>query len=156
MRLSNIAATHSFHEILRVKRVGNGFILDMAGRNERSHWLATLKWTVRTMVGLVICTGLAFAAADAFSNHPWGVFLPFLFVIVIVAAAARYGVTVGILGSIISAAIFAHLLYAPLHSFRVEDESARAALAWMILGGIAIPYLMFPGLRSRAKSPNKK
>jgi len=60
-------------------------------------------------------------------------------------------VMVGILGSITSAVIFAHLLYAPLHSIRVDDTAARASLAWMILAGIAIPYLVLPGLRSRSK-----
>jgi hypothetical protein len=49
--------------------------------------------------------------------------------------------------------IFAHLLYAPLHSFAVDDKTARASLAWMVLGGIAIPYLLLPGMGSRR---NKK
>ena len=106
----------------------------------------------------MLCSGFALGSAYLFSNHPWATFLPFFFVIVIVGIAARFGVTVGILGSIVSAAIFAHLLYSPANSFRVEDATARAALAWMVLGGIAIPYLVFPGLRSNTKlrSTNEK
>lgn len=111
----------------------------------------TVKWTLRTALGLLLCSALAFGAAYLFSNHPWNVFLPLLFVLVIVAIADRYGVTVGILGSIVSAAIFAHILFSPVHTFQVEDETARAALAWMILGGTAIPYLVLPGLHSQSK-----
>lgn len=118
---------------------------------ERSVFLETVKWTARTIWGLLLCSALAVGSGYAFSNHPSRVFLPFLFVIVIVAIAARYGVMVGILGSIVSAVIFAHLLYSPLHSIEVDDITARASLAWMILGGIAIPYLVLPGLRSGTK-----
>ena len=113
----------------------------------------TLRWTARTTLGLLLCSGLALCAAYFFSNLPWSAFVPILFVIVIVAIAVRYGVTVGILGSLISAAIFARLLYSPFHSLEVDDTTARAALAWMILGGTVIPYLLLPGLHSRG---NKK
>jgi K+-sensing histidine kinase KdpD len=125
----------------------------MERRVERGIWLETLKWTARTVWGLIICAALAIGSAYLFSTQPWIIFLPFLFVIVIVAVAARYGVMVGLLGSIVSAAIFAHLLFSPLHSLYVADNDARASLAWMVLGGIAIPYLVLPGLRSRS---NKK
>ena len=111
----------------------------------------TLKWTARTTWGLLICATLAVASAYLFSQQSWIIFLPILFVAVLVAVAMRYGVMVGILGSIMCAAIFAHLLFAPLHSFWVKDDTARASLAWMVLGGVAIPYLVLPGLRSRTK-----
>jgi K+-sensing histidine kinase KdpD len=121
----------------------------MHGRDNRRLLLDTVKWTARTMWGFILCCGLALASAYTFSTHAAKLVLPFAFVLVIVAVAARYGVMVGILGSIGSALIFAHLLYAPMHSFQVDDTTARASLAWMVLGGIAIPYLLFPGLRSR-------
>ncbi|ABF39261.1 hypothetical protein Acid345_0256 [Candidatus Koribacter versatilis Ellin345] len=121
----------------------------MERRAEGRIWLETLKWTARTVWGLLICTTLAIGCSYLFSAQPWIIFLPIGFVVVIVAVAARYGVMVGILGSILTAAIFAHLLFTPLHSFRVEDDAARASLAWMLLGGIAIPYLLLPDLRSR-------
>lgn len=122
--------------------------------NERGKWrllLDTLKWTARTVWGLLICSVLAVGSAYLFSHHPARVFLPLLFVIVIVGVAARYGVMVGLLGSIVSAIIFARLLYLPYHSIHVEDLHARASLAWMVLAGIAIPYIVLPGLRSRTK-----
>lgn len=147
--LSKFAATQSFYGILRVIRGMIGFDFGMHGRAYRTYLLSTLKWTARTAWGLALCSGLAFTAAYLFSRRPSRIFLPLLFVIVIVAVAARYGVMVGILGSVVSAAIFAHVLYPPLHSLAVSDSSARASLAWMILGGIAIPYLLLPGLRSR-------
>jgi hypothetical protein len=31
----------------------------------------------------------------------------------------------------------------------VDNTTERASLAWMVLGGIAIPYLITPGLRSK-------
>ncbi len=118
----------------------------------RSFLTKTLKWTARTAWGLVLCAGMAVGSAYLFSNHPASVFLPLVFVVVIVAIAARYGVAVGILGSIVSALIFAHELFPPA-GLEVSDPRARAALAWMVLGGIAIPYLVLPGLRSHS---NKK
>lgn len=128
-----------------------GFNLDMSAQDERRIWLETLKWTARTVWGLLLCSALAIGSAYLFLNHPVRNFVPVLFVIVIVAVAARYGVMVGILGSIVSAIIFARMLFSPLHSIQVDDATARASLAWMILGGIAIPYLVLPGLRSRSK-----
>jgi K+-sensing histidine kinase KdpD len=126
-----------------------GFDYNMVGSLERNHLHDTLKWTARTVWGLLLCSILALVSAYIFSNHRAAVLLPFLFVLVIVAIAARYGVTVGILGSIVSALIFAHMLFAPVHSLIVENTTERASLAWMVLGGIAIPYLIMPGLRSR-------
>jgi len=125
----------------------------MVRREQRKILVDTLKWTARTTTGLLLCAGAALGAAYLFSNQPASVFVPLLFVIVIVAIAARFGVAVGILGSIVSAIIFAHQLFSPLHSIAVNDDTARATLAWMVLGGIAIPYLVLPGLRSRS---NKK
>ncbi len=123
----------------------------MTRREQRRFWLETLKWTARTTWGLVICATLAVASAYLFSKQSWIIFLPILFVAVLVAVAMRYGVMVGILGSVMCAAIFAHLLFSPLHSLRVADDTARASLAWMVLGGVAIPYLVLPGLRGRSK-----
>ena len=110
--------------------------------------LDTVRYTARTMWGFILCCGLALASSYLVSDRA-KVFLPFAFVLVIIAVAARYGVMVGILGSIASAIIFAHLLYSPLHSFHVDDVTARTGLAWMVLGGIAIPYLVLPGVHSR-------
>ena len=111
--------------------------------------LETVRYTARTMWGFILCCGLALASAYLVSDRA-KVFLPFAFVLVIVAIAARYGVMVGILGSIGSAIIFAHLLYSPLHSFQVDDATARTGLAWMVLCGIAIPYLVLPGVHHRS------
>lgn len=123
----------------------------MGATGDRRIWLDTLKWTARTIWGLSLCSALAIGSAYLFSNHPSRIFVPILFVVVIVAVAARYGVAVGILGTLVSAVIFARLLYAPLNSVHVENETARASLAWMILGGLAIPYLVLPGTRRNRK-----
>ena len=105
----------------------------MVGLLERTHLHDTLKWTARTAWGLLLCSTLALVSAYIFSNHRAALFVPFLFVLVIVAI------------------VFARLLFAPTHSLQVANATERASLAWMVLGGVAIPYLVIPGLRSRTK-----
>lgn len=63
---------------------------------------------------------------------------------VLLVLAVRYGMAVGVVGSIISAVIFAHVLYSPLGSWHVTDHMARQNLAWMILGGVALSFLFAP------------
>jgi hypothetical protein len=45
---------------------------------------------------------------------------------------------------VVAAAIFAALLFSPVHSMHVQDEDARATLAWMILLSVSVSYLLFP------------
>ncbi len=67
--------------------------------------------------------------------------VPLAFVVLVVAAAVRFGALVGICGSLLGAAIFARYLFPPLGSLRVEDHVARANIGWMLLAGISLSYL---------------
>jgi K+-sensing histidine kinase KdpD len=70
--------------------------------------------------------------------------VPALFVGVIVLLAVQYGPAVSVFGSIATALIFAYFLFPPLHSLRVQNTMERSAIAWMILAGVALPFLLIP------------
>src|SRR3954471_22898650 len=93
---------------------------------------------------LLLCAAAAWSVSQFGWLHPHRLLLPFVFLTVVLALGLRYGRVVGILGSIISAFIFAHALYRPVGSFFVADQSARAALAWAVLAGVTISFLLLP------------
>ncbi|MFZ0706595.1 MAG: DUF4118 domain-containing protein [Candidatus Korobacteraceae bacterium] len=115
-----------------------------------------MQWKIpeklRASVGLLLVTAAACGLAQLFAGHEEKVFLPLWFVAVLVALAVRYGIAVGVVGSLLSAAIFATMLFSPLGSFRIGDKVARQNLAWMVLGGVALSYLFAPANSTRRKS----
>lgn len=86
-------------------------------------------------------------ASLLFSTQPWRVFVPLAFVAVLVLIASRYGLVVAIIGSALTAIIFAHFLFSPLGNLQVESAAAKTNLAWMVLASIAVSYLLFPSHR---------
>ncbi len=93
-------------------------------------------------LGLVILSAAAATlAALGFASRPSRFIVPFIFIAALVLVAMRCGALVGIVGSIVAGAIFAYLLYPPLHSVQVHDAGDRAQLAWVVLAGIALSYL---------------
>jgi K+-sensing histidine kinase KdpD len=86
----------------------------------------------------------ALIAAGLFSHSAFRIFVPLGFVVVLLALAARFGVMVSVLGSLLAALVFAQRLYAPTGSVGVEQLAARENLAWMILAAVALSYLLFP------------
>jgi K+-sensing histidine kinase KdpD len=105
---------------------------------------AKFRRLISTAIGLAICTAAAITAARLFVNSEWRALVPWVFVIVLVSLAVIYGTAVGVLGSLISALIFAYWLYAPVGALQV-GPGARNSLAWMIVGGVALSYLLAPG-----------
>lgn len=101
---------------------------------------------------MLIAAGAAYSLAWLFAGHDIKVVLPLWFVAVLVVLGLRYGIAVGVIGSLLSAAIFATMLFSPLGSFRVTDRAARQNLAWMVLGGVALSYLFAPSSSARRKS----
>jgi|SRR4051794_29463398 K+-sensing histidine kinase KdpD len=99
---------------------------------------------VRIGIGVLLSAAAAMAASLLFAAQPWRVFVPLAFVVVLVLIASRYGLAVAVIGSALTAIIFAHFLFAPVGSLRVDSSSARTNLAWMILTAIAVSYLLFP------------
>jgi K+-sensing histidine kinase KdpD len=99
--------------------------------------------------GLGLCTAAALVVTGVSVRHSWRVFVPFAFIAVIVLLAALYGMWVAVLGSVVTSLIFAYFIFPPIHSFRVEDKMERSAIAWMILGGIVVSFLLIPMHRPR-------
>jgi K+-sensing histidine kinase KdpD len=118
--------------------------------------LLSLPKPLATVVGVLLCAASAAVAATLFVDRPSHVIVPLAFVVVVVLLAMRYGSGVGIYGSLISAFIFAYFLYPPLHSFRVENGTARANLGWMVLAGVALSYLLARPPRALSGKPAKK
>ena len=100
--------------------------------------------TLRTLTGLLVVLAAALIAAGLFSHSNFRLFVPLGFVVVLIALAARFGVMVSVLGSLLAAMIFAQRLYEPAGSLRVEQLAARENLAWMILAAVSLSYLLFP------------
>ncbi len=96
----------------------------------------------RPAAGVCLCAVTALVAATVAAHHPWRVFVPLGFVLFIVLLAARYGLPASVLGAAVAALIFAYFLFPPLGSLRVADNLERANLAWMVLAGIVIPFLL--------------
>lgn len=89
-----------------------------------------------------MCTALALAVAIYSAHYAWRSFVPIAFVLVIVVLAVRYGMTVAVAGAAITALIFAYYMLPPHHSLRVADSGERASIAWMLLGALAISFLV--------------
>jgi K+-sensing histidine kinase KdpD len=95
-------------------------------------------------MGVLFSAAAALGASLLFAAQPWRVFVPLAFVVVLVVLASRYGLAVAVIGSALTAIIFAHFLFSPVGSLRVESSAARTNLAWMVLTSIAVSYLLFP------------
>lgn len=79
-----------------------------------------------------------------FASQSWRAFVPLAFIVVLVLLASRYGLAVSVIGSTLTAIIFAHFLFAPIGSLKVDSDTAKTNLAWMILASVAVSYLLFP------------
>ena len=98
---------------------------------------------------LVACALAAWSVSQFGWQPSHRLLLPFIFLAVVLVLGFRYGRLVGILGSIISALIFAFALYQPVGSFAVTDMAARSSLAWAILAGVSASFLLLPAMRDR-------
>jgi K+-sensing histidine kinase KdpD len=103
-----------------------------------------LLFALQSTLGVAVSAISAIAVALVFSRTHWKLAAPFLFAVVLVMLAGRFGAAVSVVGSMLAAAIFATLLFSPAHSMHVQDENARATLAWMILLSVSVSYLLFP------------
>jgi len=101
---------------------------------------------------VLLVAAAAYGLAQLFAGHHLKVFLPLWFVAALVALAVRYGLVVGIVGSLLSAAIFATTLFSPIGSLWISDHAARQNLAWMVLGGVVLSYLLAPSDSRTRKS----
>ncbi len=104
--------------------------------------LPVSRHAISTLLAVVLLAVTAAAASFGLSASPGRRLVPAAFVILVVVVALRFGALAGILGSLVSAAIFAHWLYPPLGSLRIESAVARDHLGWMLLAGISLSYLL--------------
>ncbi len=109
----------------------------------------TLSRLGRPVIGVLLCAVSAVLAAALAAHHPWRVFVPLAFVIVIVLLAVRYGMAVSILGSAIAALIFAYWMFPPVGSVQIADKLGRTNIAWMLLASIVIPFLVLAPAHTR-------
>lgn len=68
-------------------------------------WIVSSR--IRAAIGVLVATAAAYGLARLFAGHDVKVFLPLWFVAVLLVLALRYGIAVGVIGSLLSAAIFA-------------------------------------------------
>jgi K+-sensing histidine kinase KdpD len=114
--------------------------------------LGTIPTKLRATVGVLIAAAAAYGLGQVFADNHVKVFLPLWFVAVLVALAVRYGLMVGVIGSLLSAAIFATTLFSPMGSLWINDLTARRNLAWMVLAGVVLSYLFAPSDSAHKKS----
>jgi len=106
----------------------------------------------RAATGVLLAAAAAYGVARLFSGYDIKVVIPLLFIAVLFVLGLRYGIAVGVIGSLLSAAIFATTLFSPVGSFRIRDQAARQNLAWMVLAGVALSYLFGPSDSAHKKS----
>ena len=104
-------------------------------------------WTVPlrdAAIGGLMCALAAVCFSAAADGHAWKNLAPLIFTSVLLITAALFGARAGILGTVLSAMVFAGFLFGPVGSIHVADESARANLGWMFLIGIGFSFLFAP------------
>lgn len=93
---------------------------------------------------LLLCGTAAWSVSQFGWQNEHRLVLPFVFLALVLLLGLRFGRLVGILGTLVSAFIFAHALYEPRGSFFVADQGARSALAWALLVGVSTSFLLLP------------
>jgi K+-sensing histidine kinase KdpD len=97
---------------------------------------------LKTLFGILICAWSAALMSFIFHGQNSRFILPVVFLGIVFLVSNRYGVSAGLLGSAVAALIFAMFLYAPLGSPAIANKAARSTLAWLVLGGLTISYLL--------------
>lgn len=103
------------------------------------------------LMALLACALLTWSATLIKWKSPLQEFVPFAILGIVLLLGMVFGRSVGMLGSVIAALIFAYSMYEPLGSLRIADQGARSGVAWMLLAGITLSYLLLPARRERSK-----
>ena len=113
----------------------------------RTHWQASDQ--VLAASALLLC-GIAAWSVSQFGWDPaHRTLVPFAFLGLVLFLGSRYGRAVGMLGSVISVVVFAFALYQPVGSLAVADDSAKSSLAWAMLAGVTVSFLLLPQHKER-------
>ncbi len=92
--------------------------------------------------GVAGCATAAVVAVLLARGSSLGSLVPLLFLAVLLPCARYFGALAGVVGSLVSALIFAIFLYQPIGSIEIVNQSARTNLGLMLLGGIVISYFI--------------
>jgi K+-sensing histidine kinase KdpD len=68
--------------------------------------------------------------------------VPIIFLVIITVLAIHCGSRTGVVGTLISAALFALYLFPPIGSFLVHDLGQRTSLGWFLVGGVTLSILI--------------
>jgi K+-sensing histidine kinase KdpD len=109
----------------------------------------------RPALAVGLCGGGAWLLTLVNWDKSSRVLVPFAYLAIILLLGALYGRTVGILGSIVAALVFAHSLFAPVGSLQVSQQDSRASLAWMLLTGVALSFLLLPSNKEGGQHGSK-
>jgi len=114
-----------------------------------SSWFLVLKnvfdWPgAGTLAGALACFLAAFISVAVANGHTWVAEVPLMFTIVLLFAALLFGAWAGVLGTVLSALVFATHLFTPMGKLRVASDVARSNLGWMLMIGIAFSFLFAP------------
>ena len=117
--------------------------------------VSRLQRPINIALGTVLSIVAAILTSILFVRSSWRGLVPLAFVVVILLLAKRFGVTVSLTGSVAAAVVFAMMLFSPLGSRRVQDDTARLSLGWMIVGSVALSYLFYPSETERSRRRNR-
>jgi K+-sensing histidine kinase KdpD len=113
--------------------------MDVNKRRVSTRYLHTLD----TVIGLITITAMAVLATVLLYGSQLRFVLPLFFVGIVLLISYRFGTAAGVLGTIISALVFAHFLFIPHSELHILSPQGRDSLNWMLLGGISVSFL-FP------------
>ncbi len=99
---------------------------------------------VDSLIGALLCALAAVGASAVAIGHSWVVSVPLAFTAILLLISSIFGTRAGILGTVLAAIVFAVVLYSPFGSFRVDDQTAKGNLAWMLLVGVSFSFLFAP------------
>ncbi len=98
---------------------------------------------INIAVGTLLSALLAALLSFLFQKSTLRGLLPLAFILVLVLLSRQFGFAVSLAGSLTAAIIFSLFLFPPLGSAHIENDTARMNIAWMILGAVAVSYLLY-------------
>jgi integral membrane sensor domain MASE1 len=109
--------------------------------------MGTLHWRhlssiFRNGIALLFCSSVALLAAALFRGHSIRIAVPYMFVVAVAFAAARWGAVGAMMGLAVAALVFSAFLFQPIGSISVQSDDARLNLALMIALGLSSCFLV--------------
>jgi K+-sensing histidine kinase KdpD len=109
----------------------------------------------KALLGTILCGTLAFCVSLMGQSKPGKSGLPIWFLAAVMLIVFFFGSLAGVLGTILSAIIFAVYLFEPLGRLAVHDEVQKNNLMWMALVGVVLSLFGRPPDKEPASSKEK-